>query len=38
MQSPYAKIPASRWAKKTEALLAGYPLAMEELVDIVRSC
>lgn len=38
MQSPYAKISASRWAKKTETLVAGYPLAMEELVDVVRSC
>lgn len=37
MRSPYAGLPVSRWAERTDALVAAYPLNMAELVDIVRS-
>jgi hypothetical protein len=36
MKSPYLGIRSSRWSLKTDALIADYPLAMEELVDVVR--
>lgn len=35
--SPYANIPPSLWAKTTDALVAVYPLAMTELVDVVHT-
>ena len=37
MQSPYTKLAATKWLKKTEALAANYPLKMDELVDVVQT-
>jgi hypothetical protein len=36
MSSPYAGLPSSKWAAQTDSLIAAYPLAMPELVDVVR--
>lgn len=36
MTSPYIGLAADKWEAKTEELIAGYPLDMDELVEIVR--
>lgn len=36
MVSPYIGIHSDQWARKTDEIIAMYPLAMEELVDVVR--
>ncbi|WP_293367766.1 ScaI family restriction endonuclease [Nevskia sp.] len=36
MISPYAGIPHGRWAHRTDEIIAGYPLKMKDLVDIVQ--
>lgn len=36
MTSPYVGIHSDRWAEKTDELITGYPLKMDELVEVVR--
>ena len=36
MTSPYAGLHAEQWGKKTDELIAQYPLPMDELVDVVQ--
>lgn len=36
MTSPYDKLPQSKWAAKTQKLIQGYPLDMDELVEVVH--
>ena|SRR5436853_7913689 len=36
MTSPYLGVRSDLWSKKTDELIAKYPLSMEELVDIVQ--
>jgi hypothetical protein len=37
LPSPYRGLPATKWVRKTEQLLASYPLGAEELVGVVLS-
>ena len=36
MTSPYDKLPQSKWAAKTQKLIEGYPLDMDDLVEVVH--
>lgn len=36
MTSPYLGLHSELWSKKTEELIASYPLAMDELVEVVQ--
>lgn len=36
MTSPYIGLEAQEWSKKTEEIIAQYPLPMDELVEVVR--
>ena len=37
LSSPYRGLPATRWVRKTEQLLAAYPLDAKEIVEVVLS-
>lgn len=37
MTSPYARLRPTQWEARTQELIAGYPLRMNELVDVVMS-
>ena len=38
MTSPYENIPSEHWSDKTQELIDGHPLSMDDIVDVVHTC